>query len=106
MAFSCVAETNVTELDVKEPKWTAAPDRNPVPAIVTVLPPPVGPAFGLTPLTAGRTSYAYLSAEDVALVPAAVVTVTSTVPELWAGATALSCVPETNVTEEDVVVPK
>lgn len=60
------------------PKSTAVAPVNPVPVIVTSVPPPGGPAAGLMPITVG--AYVNLSADDVPEVPPGVVTVTSTVP--------------------------
>ena len=51
----------------------------------TLLPPPVGPVGGVTPVTAGEGKYVYRSALVVALVPPTVVTVMSTVPAEPAG---------------------
>lgn len=73
--------------------------------MVTVFPPAVGPAFGLRLLTVGAPK-AYLSPDDAALVPPGVVTLTSTVPWACAGATALTWLEETKVTELDAVDPK
>ena len=47
------AETTDTPLAGVEPKFTVAPATNPVPVIVTVLPPATGPVLGLTPVTVG-----------------------------------------------------
>ena len=60
------------------PKFTAVAPANPVPVIVTSVPPPVGPATGLIAVTVG--AYANLSKADAADVPPGVVTVTSTMP--------------------------
>ena len=51
-----------------------------MPVIVTVVPPAVGPAVGLTLVTVGAATYVYWSLALVALVPPGVVTVMSTVP--------------------------
>ena len=48
----CVAVTAVT-VALRVANFTVAPDAKPVPVIVTVVPPVVGPAFGLTPVTVG-----------------------------------------------------
>ena len=50
-AVKCVEETNVTPVAAVEPNLTVAPDTNPVPVIVTDVPPAVGPAVGLRPVT-------------------------------------------------------
>jgi hypothetical protein len=70
------------------PNLTALAPVKPLPLTVTVVPPASGPAFGPTPPTVGGGRYVNRSAEVGALVPPAVVTVTSTVP-VPAGDTAL-----------------
>jgi hypothetical protein len=61
------------------PKLTAVAPVNPVPLIVTLVPPAVGPEAGLTLVTEG--TYLKTSLEFVALVPPpGIVTVTSTAP--------------------------
>jgi hypothetical protein len=77
-----------------------------VPVIVTVVPPPVGPADGLIAVTVGATTYPNWSAEEVAEVPPAVVTVMSTVAAEWAGAVAVICVAELTVKLVAAVPPK
>ena len=52
-AVNCVAETNVTDVAAVEPNWTVELDVKLFPLIATVFPPPAGPAFGDTLLTAG-----------------------------------------------------
>jgi hypothetical protein len=85
-----VAVTDVGELTVKleagvGPKSTTEAFSRSVPVIVTVVPPPVGPTEGLTPVTAGTFWKVNWSAELVADVPPGVTTVTSTVPAEPAG---------------------
>ena len=46
-------DVTVTSLDGDEPKSTVAPGANPVPLIVTDVPPDVGPALGLSDMTVG-----------------------------------------------------
>src|SRR5205807_2291967 len=104
-AVSFVALTNVTEVPAFAPNLTVAPLTNPVPVIVTVVPPAVGPADGLTAVTAGTAALLYLSAVPVALVPPGVVTVISTLPADPAGETAVSFVALTNVTEVPAFAP-
>ena len=104
-AFNSVADTNVTVADETVPNLAVAPDAKFVPVIVTVFPPAIGPAAGVTAVTVGGGPYLYRSAEDVALVPPGVVTVTSTVPTEPAGATAFNSVADTNVTVADESVP-
>ena len=104
-AVSWVADLNVTEVAALEPKSTVAPETKFVPVIVTIVPPAIGPAAGLTALTVGR-SYPYWSAEEMGLVPPGVVTVTLTVPGLADGAVAASWVVDLNVTEVAGLEPK
>jgi hypothetical protein len=75
--------------------------------IVTDVPPAGGPAAGVTELTAGLAVYVYWSPALVALVATGVVTVTSTVPAVPAGAVALIVVALRTVKEEAApAVPK
>ena len=46
-------DTYVTGVALLPPIFTVAPDTNPVPVIVIVFPPAVGPDDGLTPVTVG-----------------------------------------------------
>jgi hypothetical protein len=48
-----VALATVTEPAAAPPRVTVAPDTKPVPKIVTIVPPPVGPEPGDTAVTAG-----------------------------------------------------
>src|SRR5439155_1504867 len=50
VAFNRVADTNVTDDAAVVPNFTLAPGPKLVPVIVTVFPPAVEPAFGLTPV--------------------------------------------------------
>src|SRR5208283_1539080 len=104
-AVMLVADTTVTLLAPVKPKSTVAPVTNPVPVIVTVVPPANGPAAGEMPVTVGTGSYVNWSDAEVALVPPGVVTVTSTVP-VPAGETAVILVPDTTVTLLAPVKPK
>ncbi len=79
-----------------EPKLTAVAPVNAEPEIVTLVPPPSGPAAGLTLDTAGAvvfgeetTRYEKWSEAPLAEVPPGVVTVTSTVPADPAGTVAV-----------------
>src|SRR5208283_830056 len=87
------------------PNITAVAPVNPVPVIVTVVPPATGPAAGVIPVTTGTGSYVNSSAGEVALVPPGVVTVTSTVPAEPAGETAVIWVVEVTVKLDAAVVP-
>ena len=51
-----VALLTTTPLAALVPNLTVAPVRNPVPVMVTLVPPAVGPALGLTALTVGAAS--------------------------------------------------
>ena len=48
-----VAEFTVTPVAATPPKLTVLPETNPVPVIVTEVPPAVVPLFGLTAVTVG-----------------------------------------------------
>ncbi len=91
VATICVAVSLVI-VAVALPNFTAvAPDRF-VPAIVTDVPPAAGPELGLIPVTAGAgATYVNWSTDEVAEVPLAVTTVTSTVP-VPTGLVATTCV--------------
>ena len=56
MAVICVAELTVTLVAAIVPKSTAVAPVKPVPVIVTDVPPLVGPAAGLMPVTAGAAT--------------------------------------------------
>lgn len=49
-------EPQLTAADGVDPKSTVCPIWNPVPVIVTVVPPVTGPAVGLTAVTVGGTT--------------------------------------------------
>ena len=80
-----VAVIDVSLLTVKPvaavaPKFTAVAPVNPVPVIVTDVPPAAGPLLGVTLVTVGAPTNVNWSFALVALVPPTVVTLTSTVP--------------------------
>jgi hypothetical protein len=52
-ALSCVGDSNVTDDDAVVPNRTVAPGTKFVPVTVIILPPAVGPAFGLTSVAVG-----------------------------------------------------
>ena len=81
---------------------------NPVPVIVTVVPPVVGPLSGLMPVTVGAATAVYVnrSAAEVAEVPAGVTTVRSTDAACRAGLLAVIVVLLTTSTPVAAVVPK
>jgi hypothetical protein len=95
-AVSVVEDCTLTEDAALTPNATLAPGTKFVPVMVTVFPPAMGPIVGSTALTEGG-SYAYWSDSEIALVPPAVVTVTSTVP-VPAGATASNVVEDSTFT--------
>jgi hypothetical protein len=106
VALILVALTTVNEVAAVDPKLTAVAPVNPVPVIVTTVPPASGPALGRTAVTAGTAAYVKWSAELVAEVPPGVVTVTSTVPAEPAGEVAVMLVSLTTVTSMAAWVPK
>ena len=85
VAVICVELLTVKPVAAVAPKVTAVAPLNPVPVIVTDVPPVDGPEAGETDVTAGAATYVNWSAALVALMPPAVVTVTSTVPAIPAG---------------------
>ncbi len=93
IVVAVAALTTVTLVPAVPPNDTVAPIRNPLPEMVTTVPPASGPSFGETLLTAGAGKRAYV--KPPASVPVCVsgfVTTTATVPALLAGATAVICV--------------
>ncbi len=56
VAVICVAELTVALPLLVAPKTTVAPEMNPVPVIVTDVPPAVDPVFGLTLETVGTAT--------------------------------------------------
>ncbi|CAB4889575.1 unannotated protein [freshwater metagenome] len=96
-AVTDVADTNVTVALVAAPNFTVVPpETNPVPVIVTTVPPATGPLVGLNSVTVGAATYV----NDTALVdvPFVVVAVTCAAPAVPAGAVAVMEVAETKVT--------
>jgi hypothetical protein len=100
-----VAEFTVNEVALVVPNLTAETEVKPVPVMLTLVPPAVGPAFGLTAVTVGAAWYVKWSAEVAVEVPLEVVTVTSTVPADPAGELAVIEVAEFTVNEVASVVP-
>jgi hypothetical protein len=84
-AVSLVVLTTFTDVPAVAPKRTVDAAVKPVPLTATVVPPAIGPEFGLIAETDGRTTYVNLSAVEVVLDPLVVVTTTSTAPVLPAG---------------------
>src|SRR5262249_20192628 len=96
LAAGEVAVIEVSSFTVKVvaptlPKFTADAPTKPLPVIVTLVPPAIGPEVGSTFATVGGATYVNWSAELVALVPPGPETVMSTVPADSAGATAVIC---------------
>ena len=86
-----VVDAQFTEVPFALPNFTfvaVVPGPKPLPFRITLVPPVVGPELGLTFMTTGRNLKR--SADEVALVPLTVVTVTSTVPGEPAGEIAVS----------------
>jgi hypothetical protein len=106
VAVMLVSLTTVNEVAAVLPKLTAVAPVNPLPVIVTDVPPASGPAVGEIPVTTGATVYVKWSAELVVELPPGVVTVTSTVPASPAGEVALILVALTTVNEVAAVDPK
>jgi hypothetical protein len=90
------------------PKFTAVAPVKFVPLIVTNVPPATGPLVGEIPVTVGvkGPTYVYSSATEIADVPLGVVTVISTTPATWAGATAVIELLETTLNDVAGELPK
>jgi len=80
LAVIWVAELTVYVAAVS-PNVTAVISVNPVPVIVTAVPPAVVPVAGMMLVIEGTSVYVNLSAATIALVPSGVVTDTMTTPE-------------------------
>ncbi|GAA1332774.1 hypothetical protein GCM10009610_73130 [Pseudonocardia xinjiangensis] len=78
---------------------------NPVPVIVTTVPPGVGPDDGLTVVTTGVTGAWYTKFNGL-LTPVGPVTVTSALPAACAGAVAVTWVAEITVNDVAGMPPK
>jgi hypothetical protein len=103
-AWICVELTTVTEFEAIPPNVTLAPVWNPLPRMVTVVPPVTGPVFGETLVT--EPPDVYVKADGmVADWALGSVTVMPTVPELPGGAMAAICVELETVTAVDCVLP-
>ncbi len=108
-AAAVVAVIDVSELTVNDdaavaPKLTADALVKSLPVMVTTVPPAVVPAFGLMAATTG-TPKVNRSAAEVALVPAALATVTCTGPAVAASVVAVIDVSELTVNELAAVAP-
>jgi hypothetical protein len=101
-----VGEVTDTPVPATVPNLTVEPEVNPLPVMVTVVPPVVGPDVGLTALTVGVLSKVNVSAEEVVLVPPGVLTVMSTGPADSAGDVAVHDVVEEQLAPDEGVDPK
>jgi hypothetical protein len=104
VAVIVVAFTTVTPVAAVPPIVTVAPLTNPVPAIVTLVPPPIGPEFGVIELTVGGGTNVK-QAEQVPDCVSGFVTTTFTVPATCAGVVAVIVVAFTTVTPVAAVPP-
>ena len=103
-----VALTTFTPVAAVPPKLTVAPDKNPVPVMVTAVPPAVEPEVGETAVTVGAgfaVLYVYPLVR-VPLCPSLLVTTTFTAPTAWAGVVAVIELPLTTFTPLAAVPPK
>jgi hypothetical protein len=90
MAVMEVGELTLNEVATDVPKRTDDTLVNPVPVMLTDVPPFVLPEVGPTPVTVGALAvYVNWSAEVTGELPVVVSTTTSTTPALWAGAIAM-----------------
>jgi hypothetical protein len=106
IALHEVLEAQLTDAAARVPnlKLVPAPVANPLPVTVTVVPPALGPESGLTPVTVGAANLKW-SAEEIALVPLGVVTLTSTVPLVAGGETAVIELAELTVKPAAALAP-
>ena len=81
VAVIWLAELTVYAVAAISPNLTAVISVNPVPVIVTAVPPDVGPLAGVMLVIAGISVYVNLLVLDGTLVPSGLVTVTLTTPE-------------------------
>jgi hypothetical protein len=108
LAVICVGESTVTPVPAVAPKATVEPVTNPVPVIVTDVPPTVEPDVGVIDVIAGVTAlYVKRSPRTMADVPAVLVTRTSAMPVVTvAGDVAVIDVGEFTVTPVAAFAPK
>ena len=109
VACSVVAEVTVTSVAAVAPKETLAPGTNEVPVTVTTVPPAIGPAPGLSPVTVGgpyANRSSGLVADGTATVSVAVTTTSTDPPVGFGGAVAVSVVSDVTVTSVAGAVPK
>ena len=105
VAVIWVAELTVKAVAAVAPNLTAVAPLRLVPVMITVVPPPVGPALGAIDVTEGAPTYVNWSAAEMVETPPGVVTRTSITPEP-AGAVAVMDVDELNVKLVAGVAPK
>ena len=107
LAVICVALTTVTFVAEFPPINTAAPVRNPVPVIVTVVPPATGPEFGVKAavIIGGWPARKLNPPTSVPVWPSGFLTVMFTVPTPPLAVTATMCVELTKVVEAAAIVP-
>jgi hypothetical protein len=84
-----VFESTVNEVAGAVSNLTAVAPVKPVPVMVTVVPPTVGPEVGVTELTVGAATKVKWSPVFVGEVPPGLVTVTSTAPAVCGGEVAV-----------------
>jgi hypothetical protein len=107
VAVQLVVDAQVTAVAAVPPKEAVVePTMKSVPVMVTLVPPASGPAVGLIAVIVGARPNVNRSAADVGEVPAAVVTVTSTVPMACAGDVAVQLVADAQLTDVAAVPPK
>ena len=97
VAVICVSELTVKLVATVEPNFRVVAPVKSVPVITTEVPPAARPLIGDIAVIVGTATYVNWSALLVALVPPAVVTVTSTVPTLPAGEMAVMDIAELTV---------
>ena len=96
---------NTTDEAAVPPKLTVAPFTNPVPEMITDVPPALGPEGGATEVTAGGALNVKPAAK-VFVCASVFVTTTLTAPAEWAGVTAVIVVPLETITEVAADPPK
>src|SRR5436190_1438909 len=107
VAVICVAEVTMNDVAAVPPKDTMVAALRFVRLMVTVCPPLVKPLAGLMPVTVGAgTTKVNWSAAEADDDPPALVTVTSMVAALCAGAVAVTWVSEVTVKDVAAVPPK
>jgi hypothetical protein len=107
VAMQVVIDEQLTAVPVLPPNATVVePTSKSVPVMLTVVPPPSGPAVGEIAVTVGGTPKVNRSAAEMAEAPTGVVTLTSTVPAACAGEVAVQVVVDEQLTAVPAVPPK